>query len=200
MAFLDSDKITMFPSAGRNPSADPTSRLTTEYNLVNIVNRLLTTNKDGFVITSTFSAGNPFEFCIKGYYFKIDRGDSITGIGDGIFNNSTEIYAYVNITSPTGSDEFSELSHISNQNSAETYPLDTNDGFVGVAFTDTLPALSDGMYDLLILSRSDASESWSIPKESQVRYMIESPMGKTVTLKINDGKLETTTEPETTPL
>lgn len=186
MAFLDSNKITMFPSAGRNPSVDPTSRLTTEYNLVNIVNRLLTTDKNGFVITQTYSAGNPLEFCVKGYYFKVDRGDSITGIDDGIFNNSTKIYAYVNITSPTGSDEFSELSDISNQNSAETYPLDTNDGFVGVAFTDTLPALSDY---LLILSRATTSGAWSIPKESQVRYRIKSPMSTTVTLSIDDGDL-----------
>ena len=197
MAFLGSNNITMFPSAGRNPANDATSRLTTEYNLVNIVNRLVTTKEDGFVITDKIDSDVILEFCIDGYYFKVDNyNDIITAVG----GSPTDIYAYINVNTNNGV-AFSELAAWNNAVSTTGYPLDiivgTSEQFAGVEFRDSEISSEnvEGFLKKHLHILTKVGNDWKIPKESQVRYIIESPMGKTPTLYIDDGELEETTSP-----
>ena len=94
--FVNSNYVKVYPTAYRNqayswvnnapvPIADstsfnPESRLFTEENITrpyvalcdyeNSVNDIKH-DKGSFVITPTYSAGNPFEFIIHGYYFNL---------------------------------------------------------------------------------------------------------------------------------
>lgn len=79
--YIQSDYIKMYPTPRRDSNIDPHAKLLTEYNIINIVNRL--TNIDSFVIdglnvsddgtTVNLSAGS----CnIHGYYFNLN--DTLT--------------------------------------------------------------------------------------------------------------------------
>jgi hypothetical protein len=78
--FIDSESIKVFPCGRRSSVYDNDSRLTTEYNLVSIINRLV--DRDSFIVTDVdFNVGiNPsaandinktklFSFNIGGYLF-----------------------------------------------------------------------------------------------------------------------------------
>lgn len=198
MAYIDSNLIQMFPSANRNPVNDPTSRLTTEYNMVNLVNRLINNNNDSsFVITQTLGSGdNSIEFSLAGYYFRIDNYNNIVNLFQSESPAATDIYAKVEISQ---SRYFSEIVATgSGASSSGKFPLDTSDGFVGLEFVKDQPASASEIKWLHIMHKKGST--WEIPKESQVKFILHSPMGKTPTLYIDDGELETTSKPETTPL
>ena len=72
--FVKSENIRVFPCGGRNVTKDANARLTTEYNLVSIINRLV--DQGSFVITPTYSYSanntNEFVFNIGGYLFTLN--------------------------------------------------------------------------------------------------------------------------------
>lgn len=73
MEFIKSENIRVFPCGGRNVNKDATARLTTEYNLVSIINRLV--DQGSFVVTPSISISAPttdFTFNIGGYLFTLD--------------------------------------------------------------------------------------------------------------------------------
>ena len=177
MAFIGSNNIVMFPSAKRNPTYDSTSRLTTEYNLVNLVNRLVCNDKlsygSGFVITNKIDSTNKMlEFCIDGYYFRVEDYTQLVGL----FSNPSSIYAAISVSSDLR--VFNELQPLDNQGNPLTttaeYPLDNSNGkFIGVNFLTSAPSTSGAMY-LQILTKS--SGTWEIPEGSKIRYVLKSPM------------------------
>ena len=83
---IKSEDVYVFPVANR-PKYDPAGRLTTEYNLTSILNRLL--DKKSFVVTQkddniSITSGE-FEFNINGYFFHIvdikDLIDNLKSLG-----------------------------------------------------------------------------------------------------------------------
>lgn len=69
MDYLDSNKVSVFPSANR--VGYPNSRLTNETNLTGFIRHITGTDKDSFVITQQYTQDGDFEFVLHGYYFKI---------------------------------------------------------------------------------------------------------------------------------
>ena len=78
MSYVGSQNINVFPSTKRG-QYQRDARLMTESSLVGLINELI--DLKSFVITpipsDTLQQSDPFEFNIAGYYFKIDRLDSI---------------------------------------------------------------------------------------------------------------------------
>ena len=68
-AYLDSNKIKVFPCGGRNINYDPLARLTTEQNLISIINRLV--DMDSFIVT-THASNQQMDNSIEEYIFNID--------------------------------------------------------------------------------------------------------------------------------
>lgn len=68
-AYLDSNKIKVFPCGGRNINYDPLARLTTEQNLISIINRLV--DMDSFIVT-THASNQEMNNSIEEYIFNID--------------------------------------------------------------------------------------------------------------------------------
>ena len=83
--FIGSNNINVFPCGSRNKNFDPFARLSTEYNLISIINRLV--DKDSFIVTThpkNMDLSNdkePYIINIKGYLFTISIGVQ------GIINN-----------------------------------------------------------------------------------------------------------------
>lgn len=94
--YLNSDNVKVFPCGGRSATYDPLARLTTEQNLISIINRLV--DKSGFIVTpydrdtkiknSAFESekftwgtiiehNTPYIININGYLFTIDNIDLI---------------------------------------------------------------------------------------------------------------------------
>lgn len=69
MAYINSNKIRVFPSVGRS-NYDIESQLTNENNLSQIV-RSLCRNRKSYVLSNQLTSNEPFEFVIYGFYFKI---------------------------------------------------------------------------------------------------------------------------------
>ena len=90
--YVSSENIQIFPIANRGVK-DPLGRLTTEYNLTSILNKLLDVN--GFVISWHNSKDNKIiTFNLHGYLITAN----LTDIIDTTFEGSNNIYAYIGIT------------------------------------------------------------------------------------------------------
>ena len=72
--YLNSNQLKVFPVT--NKPSEPQSRLTTEYNITNLINRLI--DKKSFVITDNTALGtDPLEFTLNGYYISINSNSDI---------------------------------------------------------------------------------------------------------------------------
>lgn len=139
--FINSGKIDVFPCGGRNSDYDATSKLTTEYNLVSIINRLV--DQGSFVVSNSLPATGDFLFNIGGYLFS--TSDLTFG---GLMPTITEqnrddyigcyIVAYINPTNYNTT--YMQLSPLNATSTTDfitaTYGgiLDTEDGFTGIKF------------------------------------------------------------------
>lgn len=132
---LDSDKVVMFPSGYR--ATGNSSRFTTEENLSKI--GILTSNNDNYFIVSPYNA-NQYLLGIHGYIFQVNRSD-IENVFSDEFPSSTTLYAYIKLSTEAtlGNiliDATSDSDTIGNC-------LDTNNKFVGLAFTNEEPSSDD---------------------------------------------------------
>lgn len=181
--------ITVFPAASSNAQE---KRLVTEYNICNIVNRLV--DKKSFVISAN-AKSNPtvIEFNISGYFFrcnnvKVDILDQITDQmkkeyvdAGGPDDNTYPIYAYIETTTSTS--ETSEKDDsilwtylpVSNAESA------TEANRAGLKFTLVLPQSVENY--LYLVDFHDGS--YYIPAESWIRFNQNS-------IFIDDGDLDST--------
>jgi hypothetical protein len=171
--YADSTNIVVFPTTKRE-FGDRKSRLLTEQNLVDIVNRIL--DVKSFVITKNFVYNSSFEFNIYGYFFKVDNiGSLVDLIVDSETTNGIEINdnscIYANIhTIVTGDYE-------------ELYGSDNNGSYDGVVFTMNNP-LSNTEKWLKILKYSTEYGKWIVPVESYAKFS-----GRSITSPIDCGEM-----------
>lgn len=167
--YLNKNNIHVFPVT--NKPSEKQSRLTTEYNITNIVNRLL--DNKSFVITSEVTSGeSALEFNIQGYYVKVDKISDL-----GTPTTASDCYAFIKIkeASDTAKEQtFIELDGGENDSNKYT----------GVSFSwvDKKPTPKTGEYALHILHYD--GKNYTIPRASKIRfnqYAID---------KIDDGDLD----------
>lgn len=175
MPYINSNNINVFPCANRGGNYDLPSRLTSEYNLTNIINQLL--DADSFVITTTLSDQSPISFNIHGYYFNVTDYTIITSLSG--LESASDIYASIIVSSSTsaeGNISFQELNVFNSSGTAGGLNLDDSatTTFRGIIFTadDTLSNPSQGIYTLHILTKSGSS--WVVPAESTVKFITNS--------------------------
>lgn len=124
--FLYNNKIRIFPSSNRDVNTDRYGdNFVTEYNLSSLINKLIDTSAQGFVISTstkklvtdtTHTA--PAEFNIAGYFIHVDEWETIidsterdnlnnsqTFVNFTEDDNSTYIAARINIDKPEGASE-----------------------------------------------------------------------------------------------
>lgn len=159
---LQSSKISIFPTPDR--STDPQARLITEFNLVNIVNRLV--DKDSFVISydnTPAATENKITFNIHGYWIEADLKGSDLDKGN--------LYASISITSKSSINPFAEL--IGQDSSSGTY--------TGVKFSTDPFKGDDAKYSLQLLAGG------KVPEDSKVRFTTGT---ETRSVTIDDGDLD----------
>lgn len=154
MAYIDSNKIKIFPSVKRGIEY-PSARITTEEAFTNIVNKLIDT--EGFVITPTFMTDKPFEMNINGYYIRVEKGQDILDKFTSGLDTATKIYA--GIIMETVGDNI----ELKNQ--------DFNGEYQGVEFNLNTP-LTTWSYGIPILVKS--SGVWYSDISSLVKFGNES--------------------------
>ena len=202
MGFISSDNILVFPCGRRHSDYDITARLTTEYNLVSIINKLV--DRESFIVTDVdFTSGITAEnettlFCfnIGGYLFTTTPKDIFDAVKD---SSATNIYAYINKNTLTLNDdgninqELVELAAFtSNGNNIDTSATLLDSGaanaeqFVGVNFigADTKP---EGMYISLHLFTKKNS-CWYFVEDSKIKFETNKE-GTHRSVRIDDGEL-----------
>ena len=181
MPYINSNAINVFPCANRGTAYNLQSRLTSEYNLTNIINQLI--DVDSFVITTQINSDQKaLSFNIHGYYFNVTDYTSITNLD----TSWTDVYAQITIAHNEleGGLVFDELTVNGTEDVATDLDVDTN--FTGVAFTGTKPSEEQDHYSLHILHRDSTSSDWYIPPESTVKFVTNSTRRS---IKIDDGEL-----------
>lgn len=169
MAFIDKNNIHIFPVT--NKPSEKQSRLTTEYNITNIVNRLLDTKS--FVITSgAVTAESALEFNIQGYYVKVDMISDL-----GTPTTASDCYAFIKIK---------EASDIAKEQTFIELDGGENDSnkYTGVSFSweNKKPTPKTGEYALHILHYDRTN--YTIPRASKIRF------NQYAINKIDDGDLD----------
>lgn len=148
MAYLSSININIYPLAKqRTASEQKWNRLTSEFNMVNIIRQLLPKNSQGFVID--WDGQKVIKFNIGGYYVEADLSEALSG---------TEIYANLSITP----DVNNNLPEVSGQDDKDTGK------YTGISF-DNL-SNNEATYALKILTRTNNSSPWDIPEESKFPF------------------------------
>lgn len=162
-ARIQSDSIKVFPCANRTGENVTYSRLTTEANIVSLINKLI--SRDGFVISDSFDVSSDtgiFEFNIHGYYFQVKAYELYNLITSVLGSPST---VYANIFIDTSRKNFPELKGQDQQEGQESF-------FTGVEFTPDAPAETivpnEKVYSLKILNQN--AFDYVIPKESRILF------------------------------
>lgn len=190
MSQIKSSSISVFPCANRGKFGDTNfnlqSRLTSEYNLTNIINQLV--DENSFVISPSdtsepVNTSEPISFNINGYYFKIDSIEN--AIGE--FSNSDNLYASIQLmtTNVPGFGDMIELSATGDSDEVAGDSGQTLDDavFTGLDISDELPS-GLNVYSLHILKKDGGS--WYVPPESTIRFITDN---KRRSVKIDDGEL-----------
>lgn len=124
--FLYNNKIRIFPSSNRDVNTDRYGdNFVTEYNLSSLINKLIDTSAQGFVISTSMKKlaadtthTAPAEFNIAGYFIHVDEWETIinpdkrknlnnsqTFVNFTEDDNNTYIAARINIDKPEGASE-----------------------------------------------------------------------------------------------
>lgn len=152
MAYLNSSNINIYPLAKARQNADQKwNRLTSEFNMVNIIRQLLPKSSQGFVID--WVKPN-IKFNIGGYYVEANLTDDIFS-GENIYAN-IKINADSSLPEIVGQDETSESN---------------NGKYSGISFDNA--AISDSThltYSLHLLTKPQGSSTWVIPEESKFPF------------------------------
>lgn len=166
---LESSKISIFPTPNRG--TDPQARLITEFNLVNIVNRLV--DKDSFVISydnTPAAPENNIIFNIYGYWIKANLK------GNSLLTSASNSLLYARI----------QVKKLSDSAFTELQGEDINGTYSGVEFLTGNPGTdSDGWHSLKILEKVDGK--WQIPEDSWVKFTTSAT---TRSVTIDDGDLD----------
>lgn len=155
--YVNSADIRVFPATRRDEEYQRQSRLFTEKNVVDIINRLV--DKENYVVSVAAEANKPFEFVLHGYYFRVDAIEDILNIF--VDSGYTNIYAWIELDTGT---EFDELAG-----------QDDEGKYLGVGFSNTISPewrTSDNIYYLNILQKDTTTTppSFKVPEESFVIF------------------------------
>lgn len=201
MGFIASDAIKVFPCGRRNTTKDPYARLTTEYNLVSIINKLV--DMDSFIVTNTSNSNqisNPasnvddFSFNVAGYLFTTTISDIFTAVSPA--DNSTAIYACIKID--TSNSNLKELTTMMTDDvpvpmgvsgDELTYLDDGGDNskFYGVTFVTSLPT-NNGEVKHLKLFEKCTDGNWYVAEDSKIKFETRAD-GMHRSVRIDDGVL-----------
>lgn len=198
MAYLSSNNITVFPCSNRGKGYNLGARLTSEYNLTNIVNQLL--NVEAFVISPSYgtpvSTETSISFNILGYYFNVASINDILDLFSG--ESPEDIYACIRVNTFTTTKngetlDLQELTTLDSTTASDAnmnVDLDTVDEsgssvFMGVQFTKTDPGISDDVTSYLHILHYDGS-TWNIPEDSYIKFTSNN---STRAVTIDDGEL-----------
>lgn len=191
--FVPSENIVAYPISNRNGIYSISSRISTEYNITNLINQLK--DIDSFVIkyiknSATGSEDNSYiEFCILGYYFKINHIDKYK-------INKEPLYASIkldeqNITiGDIATGEFKYIQRdiasiegntpIEGSDGNNKVDLDNDDGnFYGLKLTNSK---KDGLYSLQLFDSNG-----NVPFESQIKLITDKTHRS---ISIDDGDLD----------
>lgn len=190
--YISSVKVQMFPSAYRGYNNvektipyNPESRLNTEYNLINLVNRLITVDTSkSFVIGFEEST---IVFSIHGYYFSVDVADLLDK------TDWNDIYATIivkalntknGINNNTGYQALTLVGD-STYTAEDDWILDNDENkFTGITFSNVrTEPLANGyieeegitvyngvfQYDIHLLKRDESGE-WIVPHTSILKF------------------------------
>ncbi len=218
MINLKSTAVKVFPSAFRGladgtTQYNPEARLTTEFNVTNLTNRL--SSKDSFVIDWT---GSVAIFNIHGYYFEANLTELLAGEG-AAWN---DVYAYIRVlpfqSTDGGNTTYKAFTLVGADDVGATVPttgriLDETvssgessvDTFMGLGLQGTQESsLDPGVYGLHLLHKD--GETWSvssIPTASKLKFksteIEDFTAGKSIYEELNTGKINNinVTKPET---
>lgn len=75
------ETVRIFPASSRTGASEYNNWLS-EYNLSSIINQLIGSSQNGFVISDEFNGDSSFEFNIKGYYFNVTKASQIVDAAD----------------------------------------------------------------------------------------------------------------------
>lgn len=168
---LESGKIKIFPTPNRGTDYQPQARLVTEFNLTNIVNRLV--DKESFVISyDNTPAGieNNIIFNIYGYWIKANLKDN------SLLTNASNSLLYARI----------QVKKLSNSDFTELQGEDTNNTYSGVEFLAGNPDTdSNGWHSLKLLEKVNGT--WQVPEDSWVKFTTSAT---TRSVTIDDGDLD----------
>lgn len=196
MGYIASNKIAVFPCGRRSDQNDPAARLTTEFNLVSIINRLV--DNDSFVVpfkrndgdvNSTTSPSTELIFNIAGYLFKTTVGAVAEASGIGASDDT--ICAYIAVVNwPAGDSQmvkqyYQDLGAADN-NATLPDTLDTNDGFIGVFFNKSSDQTPTG-YTATLKLLTKSGSTYTIPSESLIKFKTGSGFHS---VSIDDGDLD----------
>lgn len=156
MNYLTSDSIQVFPISTPRV-AFPGNRVLLESNLINFIKGY--TDKEGFVISTSYSPSNPFEFILHGYYCNLLPQED----GTPPFTDS-QVYACIIV-------EKSGTCSLVGQDQ-----IDDNNKYVykGVQFVSDLTKVegytptSQDLYSLLILQKE--GDSYIVPPSSFIKF------------------------------
>ena len=158
----DSSNIFVFPTTKRE-QISRSSRLLTEKNIVDIVNKLV--DVESFVITRgyTYGSSSSIDFNIFGYYFNVSDFDEVIDSvtdGENVTSNSS-IWANIIIDKVGDYDELTGT--------------DENDKYDGVIFTFNDPISSSGRGYIkklkLVEFSSNLISSAYVPESSLVKFV-----------------------------
>lgn len=188
--YAKSNNIQIFPVTNR-PDHDPAGRLTTEYNLTSLLNKLL--DVDGFVITTspdaidTINEEVPFDFNIHGYIIHIKSIKDI--IPQGITNNGTQIYAILKIATVSNPIKNLRVDSIVDGDTSN----DNNSDYEGIEFRTLAPEAeltiveNNGQKAYYLPILEYYNNKWFIPVESKLKFKTNSEGYSSVA--IDDGEV-----------
>lgn len=203
--FVPSENIVAYPISNRSGIYSISSRISTEYNITNLINQLK--DIDSFVIKyvpnnsiDTSSDNSYIEFCMLGYYFKINHIDKYK-------INKEPLYASIKLDEQNITigkfkyiqrdiDSIEGSTSIEGNNENNKVDLDSNDGgFYGLKLTNNIYSISnlypkDYEYPrtvkLYFLQLFDSNGN--VPFESQIKLITDKTHRS---ISIDDGDLDT---------
>lgn len=153
MNYYESTQVRMFPTSKRSATVDINSRMHTEHNLINIINRL--TGKETFVVdglevntsTNSLESGS----CnLHGYIFYLDSM-SLASIEGNLLDEKTILALQIKVNIVGDNEEI--MAH-------DGPDLDANSEFKGIALTTVTPSTPEVSVSAGITTYTLALASW----------------------------------------
>ena len=167
MSYLASAQVrSVYPTAYRNHTLDPQADNTTEYNLVNMINRI---GGRSFVISYDSGASGTsvaLKASIGGYIFEIS-GAGVAALKSAAEAASSEnIYLYIRLATADNSDYAFENTQLVDADGTGTSvnDLDAGSSFSGLGYGFTQPSGSDKAFVLALVK----DDEWHVPSTSFV--------------------------------